>query len=191
MHSSEQHTPSLFWRNLIGGFSALIAIFVLVLASFQFNAPQKWLINSILLPEDTPYQLDFEQSTGFFPFNSHINQLNITIEESVAGLQSLIISDLSYAWKVTALAKGQLEFPFLHAQGVSALIGGSMATDQARNESVDSVSSDFNRGLDLLITELIVGIDSIKVKSSGKGLEVCRNSKSDTLEKISLVFFGK
>ena len=141
MHSSEQHTPSLFWRNLIGGFSGLIAIFALVLASFQLDAPQKWLINSILLPEDTPYQIDFEHSTGFFPFNTHINQLNITIEDSVAGLQGLIVSDVSYAWKVTALAKGQLEFPFLHAQGVSALIGGSMATDQAHNEPVDSVLS--------------------------------------------------
>lgn len=179
MHSSEQHTTSLFWRNLIGGFSALVAILAIALASFQFNAPQKWLINSILLPEDTPYQLDFEHSTGFFPFNSHINQLNITIEESVAGLQSLIISDLSYAWKVTALAKGQLEFPFLHAQGVSALIGGSMATNQAHNEPADSVSSEFNRGLDLLITELIVGIDSIKVKSNGKALDFLGHSDKD------------
>ena len=168
MHSSEQHTPSLFWRNLIGGFSVLIAIFVLVLASFQFDAPKKWLINSILLPEDIPYQLDFEHSTGFFPFNSHMNQLNIIIEDSVVGLESLIISDLSYAWKVTALAKGQVEFPFLHAKGVSARIGGSMPTDKAHHELVDSVSSEFNRGLDLLITELIVDIDSIKVKSSGK-----------------------
>mgnify|MGYP001167015497 FL=1 len=176
MHSSEQHTPSLFWRNLIGG---LIAIFALVLASFQLDAPQKWLINSILLPEDTPYQIDFEHSTGFFPFNTHINQLNITIEDSVAGLQGLIVSDVSYAWKVTALAKGQLEFPFLHAQGVSALIGGSMATDQAHNEPVDSVLSEFNRGLELLITELTVGIDSIKVKSSSKGLDFLGHSDKD------------
>ncbi len=179
MHSSEQHTPSLFWRNLIGGFSGFIAIIVLALASFQFDAPQKWLINSILLPEDTPYQLDFEHSTGFFPFNSHINQLNITIEDSVAGLQSLIISDLSYAWKVTALAKGQLEFPFLHAQGVSALIGETMANDQAHIEPIDSVLWEFNRGLDFLITELIVGVDSIKVKSSGEGLDFLGYSDRD------------
>ena len=179
MHSSEQHTPSLFWRNLIGGFSGFIAIIVLALASFQFDAPQKWLINSILLTEDTSYQIDFEHSTGFFPFNSHIIQLNITIEDSVAGLQSLIISDLSYAWKVTALAKGQLEFPFLHAQGVSALIGGSTANDQAYIEPVDSVLWEFNRGLDFLITELIVGVDSIKVKSSGEGLDFLGYSDRD------------
>ena len=193
MHSSEQHTPSLFWRNLIGGFSVLIAIFVLVLASFQFDAPKKWLINSILLPEDIPYQLDFEHSTGFFPFNSHMNQLNIIIEDSVVGLESLIISDLSYAWKVTALAKGQVEFPFLHAKGVSARIGGSMPTDKAHNELVDSVSSEFNRGLDLLITELIVDIDSIKVKSSGKGLDFLGHSDKDRANLSSqkeLVFRG-
>ena len=179
MHSSESHTPSLFWRNLLGGFSALMALFVLTVVFFQFDGPKKWLINSVLLPDEAPYQLDFEHSTGFFPFNSQLNQLTITNEDSISGLQLVSISNLSYAWKVTGLAKGQLEFPFLHVQGLSALIGGSMDAEQAHNKPIDSVALEFSNGLDLLITELSVGIDSIKIKPIGTAQDVSTNADRD------------
>ena len=118
MQSSQQNTPSMFWRVLIGGFSLLMALSVLMIAAFQFAAPKKWLINSVLLPGNTSYKLEFEQATGFFPFNAKISHLSILNQDSTARLQSLSFSELSYVWKLTGLVNGYMEFPFLNLKGV-------------------------------------------------------------------------
>ena len=112
MQSSEQHTPSKFWRGLIGGFSLFMTLLLVTIALIQFEGPKKWLINSVLLPEGSSYTLDFEQASGFFPFNANISQLSIVSHDSTASLQSISFSELSYVWKLTGLANGYLEFPF-------------------------------------------------------------------------------
>jgi len=180
MQSSEQHTPSMFWRNLIGGFSVLLALFVLMLALFQFDAPKKWLINSVLLQEDTSYKLDFEHATGFFPFNANFSTLSIYNQDSTARVQSLSFSELSYVWKLTGLANGYLELPFLHAKGVNAQISVAMTSRTAYDQTIDSLSIGLNNGLDLIITELSVEIDSIVIKPSMTDLGIPVSTADET-----------
>ena len=166
MQSSEQHTPSKFWRGLIGGFSLFMTLLLVTIALIQFEGPKKWLINSVLLPEGSSYTLDFEQASGFFPFNANISQLSIVSHDSTASLQSISFSELSYVWKLTGLANGYLEFPFLHAEGVNARLGGAINPGRSYDEAADSVHLGRNGGFDFMITELVMGIDSIVIKPS-------------------------
>ena len=180
MQISEQHTPSMFWRNLIGGFSVLMALFVLMIALFQFGAPKKWLINSVLLPGNTSYKLDFEEATGFFPFNSKISHLSIFNLDSTARVQTLSFSELSYVWKLRGLANGYLEFPYLHAKGLNAQISGAITSKTAFDQTIDSVSIRLNNGFNFIITELSVGIDSIVIKPSTTDLAIPMTTADDT-----------
>ena len=180
MQSSQQNTPSMFWRVLIGGFSVLMALSVLMIAVFQFAAPKKWLINSVLLPENTSYKLEFEKATGFFPFNAKISHLSILNQDSTARLQSLSFSELSYVWKLTGLVNGYMEFPFLNLKGVSAQINGAMTSRTAYDQAIDSVSIDLNNGFDFIITELSVGIDSMVIKPSTTDLGIPMSSADET-----------
>ena len=180
MQSSQQNTPSMFWRVLIGGFSILMALSVLMIAAFQFAAPKKWLINSVLLPGNTSYKLEFEQATGFFPFNAKISHLSILNQDSTARVQSLSFSELSYVWKLTGLANGYMEFPFLNLKGVNAQISGAMTSRTAYDQAIDSFSIDLNNGFDFIITELSVGIDSIVIMPSTTKLGIPASRAGET-----------
>ena len=172
MQGSEQHTPSKFWRGLIGGFSLLMTLLLVTIALIQFEGPKKWLINSVLFPEDSSYTLDYEKASGFFPFNANISQLSIVSHDSTVSLQSISFSELSYVWKLTGLANGYLEFPFLHAEGVNAQLGGSIRPGRAYEEAVDSLQIGPNGGFDFMITELVLGIDSIVIKPNIKDFDI-------------------
>ena len=179
MQSSQQNTPSMFWRVLIGGFSVLMTLSILAIAVFQFEGPKKWLINSVLLPR-RHYINWFEKATGFFPFNAKISHLSILNQDSTARLQSLSFSELSYVWKLTGLVNGYMEFPFLNLKGVSAQINGAMTSGTAYDEAIDSVSIDLNNGFDFIITELSVGIDSMVIKPSTTDLGIPMSSADET-----------
>ena len=101
----------MFWRVLIGGFSVLMALSILAIAVFQFAAPKKWLINSVLLPENSLYKLEFEKATGFFPFNAKISHLSILNQDSTALYNRLVLANyLMYG--LAGLVNGHMEFTF-------------------------------------------------------------------------------
>ena len=56
--------------------------------------------------------------------------------------------------------------PIFKCKGVSAQINGAMTSGTAYDQAIDSVSIDLNNGFDFIITELVVGIDSIVIKPS-------------------------
>ena len=74
-----------------------------------------------------------------------------------------------------------MEFPFLHAVGVNARLGGAINPGRSYDEAADSVHLGRNGGFDFMITELVMGIDStIVIKPSIQDSDIPAGTVSET-----------